>query len=806
MTGDVTISPNASVMVMTTEILRSMLYRGSEMLNEVAWVVFDEVHYMRDKERGVVWEETMILLPNSVRYVFLSATIPNALEFASWIAGLKGQPVHVIYTEYRPTPLQQYIFPYGGDGIHLIIDEKGQFKEENFKKALSIRGKKANKQDTFKIVKMIMDRNYQPAIVFSFSKKECEDKAMQMSKLDFNDEEEKALVEEVFRNAIDSLSEDDKKLPQVEHMLPLLKRGIGIHHSGLLPIIKEVVEILFQEGLCKALFSTETFSLGLNMPARTVVFTDLEKFDGETSRIVTSGEYIQMSGRAGRRGIDDKGIVIMMLNGNIDQSDVRNLFTGKADPLNSSFRLSYYMVLNLLRVEEITPEYIMERSFHQHQISKSKPSLEKRLVDLINKNDSIVIESPEISSYFKLQEQIDQIRSELKEFTNKPIHALPYMQPGRLVYIKDGADDWGWGVVISFTKKKSTAKIPVAEDCILDVLLECEPIEGNFGKPKPKKNGEMVVIPVQLNLVEKISSVRIFVEKNIKSQESRNGIKLRIDEISKRFDGVIPVLDPIKDMGVKDKILITKIHKIQELEESLRAHSLYKKDIAPLMENFILKRDLDNEIAELKLKIKTIGQVVLVEELKKRMRVLRRLECTNAENVIQLKGRVACEISSAHELVITEMIFNGVFNDLPSEICLALCSCVVYDEKDKKEGKLPDELLAPYKLLQESARRVAKVSLECKLAVDVDEFVAGFSSSLMEVTYAWAKGAKFYEICKLTDTFEGSIVRMMRRLEEMMRQIAVAAKSIGDTKLEEKFLEAITLLKRDIVFSSSLYL
>uniref|UniRef100_A0ACB8EPD5 Uncharacterized protein n=1 Tax=Sphaerodactylus townsendi TaxID=933632 RepID=A0ACB8EPD5_9SAUR len=329
MTGDVTINPTASCLVMTTEILRSMLYRGSEVMREVAWVIFDEIHYMRDSERGVVWEETIILLPDNVHYVFLSATIPNARQFAEWICHLHKQPCHVIYTDYRPTPLQHYIFPAGGDGLHLVVDENGDFREDNFNTAMQVlrdagdlakgdpKGRKGGTKgpsNVFKIVKMIMERNFQPVIIFSFSKKDCEAYALQMTKLDFNTDEEKRMVEEVFNNAIDCLSDEDKKLPQVEHVLPLLKRGIGIHHGGLLPILKETIEILFSEGLIKALFATETFAMGINMPARTVLFTSARKFDGKDFRWISSGEYIQMSGRAGRRGMDDRGIVILMVD------------------------------------------------------------------------------------------------------------------------------------------------------------------------------------------------------------------------------------------------------------------------------------------------------------------------------------------------------------------------------------------------------------------------------------------------------------------------------------------------------------
>jgi ATP-dependent RNA helicase DOB1 len=198
------------------------------------------------------------------------------------------------------------------------VDEKGKFREENFQKAMVClqgpseledttakkRPKKNNNtaSELFKIVKLVMEREIDPVIVFSFSKKNCETYALQTAKLDFNSDEEKALVEQVFHSAIAALTEEDQSLPQVVTILPLLKRGIGIHHGGLLPILKEVIEILFQEGLIKCLFATETFSIGINMPARTVVFTSTRKFDGQDFRWITSGEYIQMSGRAGRRG------------------------------------------------------------------------------------------------------------------------------------------------------------------------------------------------------------------------------------------------------------------------------------------------------------------------------------------------------------------------------------------------------------------------------------------------------------------------------------------------------------------------
>ena len=299
--------------------------------------------------------------------MFLSATIPNAKEFVGWVAKTHHQPCHVVYTDYRPTPLQHFVFPAAADGLYLVVDEKGNFRDDNFQRAMSLLQNdeagtaalgqkkkqkvtaKGQSSDLFKIIRLIMERDLDPVIVFSFSKKECESNALQTSRFDFNSEEEKTLVEQVFSNAVDALAEDDKKLPQIETLLPLLRRGIGIHHGGLLPILKEIIEILFQEGLIKCLFATETFSIGINMPAKTVVFTQTRKYDGKDFRWITSGEYIQMSGRAGRRGKDTSGIVIQMLDEKMEPDVAKGMIYGDPDPLYSSYHIGYNMVLNMLR-------------------------------------------------------------------------------------------------------------------------------------------------------------------------------------------------------------------------------------------------------------------------------------------------------------------------------------------------------------------------------------------------------------------------------------------------------------------------
>jgi len=830
MTGDVTINPTASCLIMTTEILRSMLYRGSEVMREVGWVIFDEIHYMRDKERGVVWEETIILLPDNVHYVFLSATIPNARQFAEWIAHLHHQPCHVVYTDFRPTPLQHYIFPAGGDGIHLVVDEHGQFREENFTTAMAVlqnagdaakgdqKGRKGGMKEgsnAFKIVKMIMERNFAPVIVFSFSKKECEAYALQMAKLDFNTPEEKKLVDEVFNNAMMVLSEEDRGLPQVENVLPLLKRGIGIHHGGLLPILKETIEILFGEGLIKALFATETFAMGLNMPARTVLFTSTQKFDGKDFRFVTSGEYIQMSGRAGRRGLDDKGIVILMVDEKMSPSAGREIVKGMPDNLNSAFHLTYNMVLNLLRVEEVNPEYMMERSFHQFQNYSNIPQIYQNVKELEEKVASITVPmEEEVSSYARLRDQLSTLGQEFHTWLTKPQYIVPFLQPGRLVRVKSGDQEFGWGAIVNMKRQKPQIEASLDDDTyVVDVLLHVtketakSKIASELCAVAAGEKGEMVVIPLLLPLIQQISSVRLFIPADLRPLDNRMAVLKSISEVKKRFPESVPLLDPIKDMKIGDKQFKEVIRKIGTFEKRLFGHPLHSnKDLAGLLAQYKDKAAVESDLIAARATLRKSKSLLQMEELKCMKRVLRRLGYCTASDVIEIKGRIACELSSADELLLTEMMFNGLFNNMTPPQVAAILSCFVCSEKSSEMPKLTDALSGPLRTMQDMARRIAKVSREAKIELEEDSYVEKFKPFMMDIVHEWCKGASFLNICKMTDMFEGSIIRSMRLLEELLRQMVQASKNIGNVELENKFSEAIKLLKRDIVFAASLYL
>ncbi|KAK4040320.1 rRNA-processing arch domain-containing protein [Parachaetomium inaequale] len=855
MTGDVTINPTASCLVMTTEILRSMLYRGSEIMREVAWVVFDEIHYMRDKTRGVVWEETIILLPDKVRYVFLSATIPNAFQFAEWIAKIHRQACHVVYTDFRPTPLQNYFFPAGTNGIHLIVDEKGNFKEHNFNEAMSAieskkgsdpadwsakrngtgKNKKTNKggnapdekSDIAKVIRMIMKKSFQPVIVFNFAKRECEQMALATSSMKFNAQDEEAMVDSVFNNALTQLSDEDKNLPQISNILPLLRKGIGVHHSGLLPILKETIEILFQEGLIKVLFATETFSIGLNMPARTVVFTQVTKWDGVQRRPLTSSEYIQMAGRAGRRGLDDRGIVIMMVDDKLEPDVARSVVVGHQDRLNSAFHLGYNMILNLLRIEAISPEFMLERCFFQFQTTSSVPQLERDLDNLQQERDGMIIpDEATVKDYHTIRQQLNGYQKDMIAVMQHPSYCVKFMKPGRPVEIETpSGTNYGWGVILDFTPRKAPKTgqpdYPPQESYFIDVLLKIssdstENIDRKIDAAvpegvypvKPNDKGRWEVVPCILNCMKALGQIRLHVTKKLASRDERDTAGKMLEEARRRFPDGLPLVDPLENMGITDDSFKKLLRKIEVLESRLVANPLHNSPLLDqLWQKLETKLALGDQIKEKKRAISKAHSIAQLDELKSRKRVLRRLGFINETEVVQMKARVACEISSTegHELLLAELLFNRFFNELSPEVCASVLSVFIFDEK-VETAALKEELAKPFREIQAQARVIAKVSAESKMEVNEDEYVQSLKWQLMETVLAWANGRPFAEICKMTNAYEGSLIRLFRRLEELLRQMAEAAKVMGSEELKDKFELSLSKIRRDIVSFNSLYL
>jgi len=882
MTGDVVINPSASCLVMTTEILRSMLYRGSEVVREASLIVYDEIHYLRDKERGVVWEESIVLAPRSARFAFLSATIPNAREFADWISVTHTSPCHVVYTDYRPTPLQHFVYPTGADGMFMVVDERNTFREDAFSKAVaalndaeaavaSCKGgsgssgdvqkgsnekKKGEKSDVRKIVEMIIQRNFDPAIVFSFSKIDCDRLAEEIWDVDLNTSEEKKVVEMIYTSAIEVLSSEDRKLNEVTSILERVKRGVGVHHSGMLPILKELTELLFQEGLLKVLFATETFSTGLNMPAKTVVFTNVRKFDGGAFRWVSSGEYIQMSGRAGRRGLDDKGVVILMLDAKLDPATAKDMLRGAPDTLYSEFHLTYAMLLNMLKVEDASPEELMKRSYRQFQAERALPGLEEKLAALEAEKEAVQIDEEEsVEQYSSLQMQKQKLRAGYRDAVMTPRYAVPFLQPGRLVKIlppggtgNDNEDELGagaWGAVVNFqliNAKNSNSDTPVPlidlavpmkssssqrnkggnsrkdKNVIVDVLAACTAAGpgGRSTKERPMAVSPLLqgsvpaVIGVPLEEISALSTLRVNLPKDLRTTEALNQGAKVLGEVERRFSNAgPPTLDPEEDMKVIDDGFRKVKKRLESVEKMLKEHTLATSStLAPRLEAFRKKQELAEAVRAARKDVKTATGLILQEDLRSRRRVLKRLGFVDSEGLVTKKGRTAAEISTGDELVLCELIYGGVFGSLSVSQLTALVSCFVWREKSDVRGKIPQGMEACHAALREAARRVGRAEIEAGIQLDLDTYVDSFKPDLMEVVIAWCQGAPFASIQALAGekTFGGSLVRAIRRLEELLRQLAEALKAVGDMELSEKFDEAIGKIKRDIIFAASLFL
>ncbi|KAJ6238352.1 exosome RNA helicase mtr4 [Anaeramoeba flamelloides] len=895
MTGDITIDPESTCLVMTTEILRNMLYKGSEIIREVQCVIFDEIHYMKNKSRGVVWEETIILLPDKVQFVFLSATIPNCLEFAKWISKIHKQACHVVFTDKRPVPLQYYLFPKGSNELYLIVDEDGNFKDRNFQKAVtsininpitnslinnnnqssSKNRRLQQSQDIYRVVKLIVEKNYDPIIVFAFSKKQCEVKAMELSQMSFTTSEEQEMIQFIYKQAIGTLSEDDQKLPQIKKMLPMLKSGVAVHHAGLLPIMKEIVEILFGEGFIKVLFATETFSMGLNMPAKTVIFSSTKKFDGTVFRNITSGEFIQMSGRAGRRGLDKKGIVILMLDERIEPSVAKDILLGKPDSLNSAFHLSYNMLLNLIRIEGINPEYLMSRSFFQFQCERQLPRKKQQIEELkIESNDIKIINESKIKKFYELSEKIQELSVEIQQIRTKPFYSFGYMKPGRLVRIRKiyrygkmkfgkvkKVIKWNWGVVINIKKRHirrkrdemlledekeneeqdnnvlEQLKNNLSSEYIVDVLIECEDLESIQKKAKNKirknlnKNGGnkdsndnddedeedddndnhrgiVKIVKFPLSDIYKISKMRVRVPENIRSVKTKNRIIRSISEVKKRLEGTIPQLDPVENYKSTERGYEQTLEKLNELKKEIKQFHLIKNTTQwkEGYKKFLSKIEILTQIEIAEKQLSEYESVILNDKLGSMKKSLESLKYVNTEGIISEKGRTACEISSGNELIITELLYQGVFNDINIYQLTSLLSCFLHKERSKTTPKLPENLNNPFRKLTETAKKVGKIEQKSGYEINIEDFVKSFHPGLMKVVERWTFGDSFLEITKLTKNFEGTIIRTLRGLEELMRQMSNAALSMGNRDLSSKINDGIVKVKRDIVFAASLYL
>jgi ATP-dependent RNA helicase HelY len=399
LTGDTSINSEADILVMTTEVLRNMLYAGSSTLTNLGAVVMDEVHYLADKFRGAVWEEVLIHLMESVQVISLSATVSNAEEFGEWLGEIRGD-TEVIVSEIRPIPLFQHVLI--GNRLLDLFEQPGRVNPEILQRereAIRRSSMGRNRRSRFDepsdrlsrsdIIEKLQRENLLPAITFIFSRIGCDAAVKQclQAGLRLTSPQEREEIRATALAYTQNIAEEDLEVLGFTQWLTALERGIAAHHAGLLPSFKGAVEDLFQRGLVKAVFATETLALGINMPARTVVLERLVKFNGEAHVPITPGEYTQLTGRAGRRGIDIEGNAVIQWSPTVDSAAAAGLASTRTYPLRSSFSPSYNMSINLIaQFGKERARRSLESSFAQFQADRAVVGLTKQ----IRKNEALI--------------------------------------------------------------------------------------------------------------------------------------------------------------------------------------------------------------------------------------------------------------------------------------------------------------------------------------------------------------------------------------------------------------------------------
>ncbi|XP_012596575.2 superkiller complex protein 2 isoform X2 [Microcebus murinus] len=827
LTGDVQLHPEASCLIMTTEILRSMLYSGSDVIRDLEWVIFDEVHYINDAERGVVWEEVLIMLPDHVSIILLSATVPNALEFADWIGRLKRRQIYVISTIARPVPLEHYLFtgnsPKTQGELFLLLDSRGAFHTKGYYAAVEAKKERMSKhaqtfgakQPTYQVgpaqdrgvylslLTSLRTRAQLPVVVFTFSRGRCDEQASGLTSLDLTTSSEKSEIHLFLQRCLARLRGSDRQLPQVLHMSELLQRGLGVHHSGILPILKEIVEMLFSRGLVKVLFATETFAMGVNMPARTVVFDSMRKHDGSTFRDLLPGEYVQMAGRAGRRGLDPTGTVILLCKGRVpEMADLHRMMMGKPSQLQSQFRLTYTMILNLLRVDALRVEDMMKRSFSEFPSRKDSKAHEQALAELTKRLGAL--EEPDMTGqladlpeYYSWGQELTETRHMIQVSSNSTSRVFTTLVLCDKPMSQDPQDGG-----------PATLDVPHPDDLVgFKLFLPEGPCDHTVTKLQP---GDVAAITTKVLRVNGEKIMEDFSKRQqpkFKKDPPLAAVTTAVQELlrlAQAYPAGPPTLDPVNDLQLKDVSVVEGGLRARKLEELIRGAQCVHSPRFPAQYLKLRERmEIQKEMERLHFLLSD-QSLLLLPEYHQRVEVLQTLGYVDEAGTVKLAGRVACAMSS-HELLLTELMFDNALSALRPEEIAALLSGLVCQSPGDPGDQLPSTLKQGIERVRAVAKRIGEVQVACGLNQTVEEFVGELNFGLVEVVYEWARGMPFSELAGLSGTPEGLVVRCIQRLAEMCRSLRGAARLVGEPVLGAKMETAATLLRRDIVFAASLY-
>ena len=680
LTGDTNVNSEAPVLVMTTEVLRNMLYQGSNTLSNLGSVVMDEVHYLADKFRGAVWEEVLIHLMESVQVISLSATVSNAEEFGEWLGEVRGT-IDVIVSEVRPIPLYQHVLI--GNKLVDLFSRPGQINSEILKlesealRKVRHRGNRSsrwvddlNKLSRPEIIEKLDRMSLLPAITFIFSRVGCDAAVKQCldSGLKLTNSEEREEIIKTANRYTQNLAQEDLEILGHAQWLAALERGIAAHHAGLLPSFKSAVEDLFQRGLVKAVFATETLALGINMPAKTVVLEKLVKYNGEAHVAITPGEFTQLTGRAGRRGIDIEGNAVIQWSPSIDSGTAAGLASTRTFPLRSSFSPTYNMAVNLIsRFGRERARGSLESSFAQFQADRAVIGLIKQQ----KRNQKAIDELLEQAQcHLGAFNEYARIRQDIKELEN-------------LLSRRGGKR--------SFDKKQRT------------------------------------------HMESEIEDLRRAMKNHICHSCHDREVHARFSE---KADRLIR-----ENEGLNNRVMN-------------RTH-------------------------------------VIAKTFDKICQVLTLLGYIEGEKLLP-QGLILSKIYAESDLLLTESIRRGFFNDLsPSEI-VSVASTLIFESRSQEElsPKIPNDNVAQA-LASITSVWAELEELEIEVGVKTQRPPdLGFCYMI----YRWANGSSLNQVLKGSDMSVGDFVRSTKQLVDLLGQIANAAPD-----LNKKCRQAVNLIDRGVI-------
>jgi len=762
LTGDTSINREAPILVMTTEIFRNMLYGtpigevGTSLMGVEA-VVLDECHYMNDRQRGTVWEESIIYCPTKIQLVALSATIANSDQLTDWINQVHG-PTELIYSNFRPVPLEFY---FGNPkGLFPLLDkDKTKINPRLKPKRGSSDRKNGPRPEAPSLVynlTQLNSRDMLPAIYFIFSRRGCDKAVADLGMSLVNETEAEQL-----RSQIDEFLRRNPEAGRSGQIEPLY-RGIAAHHAGILPAWKGLVEELFQQGLIKVVFATETLAAGINMPARTTVISSLSKRTDRGHRLLNASEFLQMAGRAGRRGMDERGYVVTLQTPFEGAKEAAYLATSGADPLVSQFTPSYGMVLNLLQTHSLEEaRELLERSFAQY------------LATLYLR--------PQYEELQKLQAQLAQIQAQLEDFNTEQLHSYEKLRQRLKVErqllktLEDQAQAARLeqlGMTISFAMSGTLLSlrgknVPTASP-ISAVLVAKTPGAGQspylvcLGRDNRwyvVMTTDVVDLYAELTRLNIPSDLLPPVEMPLKPGQSRRG-----NEEAAAIAQQIP--DPTA-LYVAPEVLAQQ-ERVAAVETQLEAHPLHQSNNpAAILKRKKRSLQLEAEIAEREAELNQQSQHHW-EEFLHLIEILQRFGCLD-DLVPTPLGQIAAAIRGENELWLGLALAKGEFDNLDPHH-LAAATAALVTETPRPDSWVRYALAAEVEEALASLRSTRRQLFQLQRRYNV-AFPIWLEYDLVALVEQWALGVEWSELCANTSLDEGDVVRLLRRTLDLLSQI-----------------------------------